>query len=160
MATQARSEKYIVGREFLRPLNLLGGREIVHAQIQSDLDVHEVIARGLPRTALNFLVSRTSMLRNQEYLRKAVGVSTRTTQRHKSAPDALLSEEQSGRTWKFAEILGKATEVLGSQEEAEHWLASPAIGLNQHCPINLLSTPKGTELVENLLTQMEYGVYA
>ena len=43
----------------------------------------------------------------------------------------------------FAEILAKATRVLGSQDEAEQWLERPAIGLNQERPVDLLTTPAG-----------------
>jgi putative toxin-antitoxin system antitoxin component (TIGR02293 family) len=71
-----------------------------------------------------------------------------------------LSPEQSGRAWKFAEILAKATEVFGSQEEAERWLEHPAMGLNRQRPIDLLATPAGVELVEDFLTRLAYGVYA
>lgn len=87
-------------------------------------------------------------------------MSLRTFQRRKDAPDKPLSQEQSGRTWKFAEILAKATEVFGSQEEAEQWLERPAIGLDQRRPIDLLATPAGVELVEQYLTRLAYGVYA
>lgn len=87
-------------------------------------------------------------------------MSLRTFQRRKDAPDKPLSQEQSGRTWKFAEILAKATDVFGSQEEAEQWLERPAIGLDQRRPIDLLATPAGVELVEQYLTRLAYGVYA
>jgi putative toxin-antitoxin system antitoxin component (TIGR02293 family) len=87
-------------------------------------------------------------------------MSLRTFQRRKDAPDKPLSQEQSGRTWKFAEILAKATDVFGSQEEAEQWLERPAIGLDQRRPIDLLATPAGIELVEQYLTRLAYGVYA
>ena len=70
-----------------------------------------------------------------------------------------LRPEQSGRTWKFAEILAKATAVLGSQEEAEQWLERPAIGLNQRRPIDLLATPAGVEMIEDFLERLEFGVY-
>jgi len=70
-----------------------------------------------------------------------------------------LNQEQSSRTWKFAEILAKATAVLGSKDEAEQWLQRPAIGLAQRRPIDLLATPAGVEMVEDLLERMEYGVY-
>jgi putative toxin-antitoxin system antitoxin component (TIGR02293 family) len=59
----------------------------------------------------------------------------------------------------FSEILVKATAVLGSQEEAERWLERPAIGLEQRRPIDLLATPAGVRLVEELLGRIEYGVY-
>ena len=87
-------------------------------------------------------------------------MSLRTFQRRKVAPDKPLSQEQSGRTWKFAEILAKATDVFGSQEEAEQWLERPAIGLDQRRPIDLLATPAGIELIEQYLTRLAYGVYA
>ncbi len=87
-------------------------------------------------------------------------MSLRNFQRRKDAPDKPLSQEQSGRTWKFAEILAKATDVFGSQEEAEQWLERPAIGLDQRRPIDLLATPAGIELVEQYLTRLAYGVYA
>jgi putative toxin-antitoxin system antitoxin component (TIGR02293 family) len=71
-----------------------------------------------------------------------------------------LSQEQSSRAWKFADILARATSVLGSQDEAEQWLERPAIGLNQRRPIDLLATSAGTEIVEDFLRRLEYGVYA
>jgi putative toxin-antitoxin system antitoxin component (TIGR02293 family) len=86
-------------------------------------------------------------------------MSLRTHQRHKDTPARPLSPEQSGRAWKFAEILAKATGVFGSQAEAEQWLDRPAIGLDQHRPIDLLTTQAGLELVEEHLARLEYGVY-
>jgi putative toxin-antitoxin system antitoxin component (TIGR02293 family) len=35
----------------------------------------------------------------------------------------------------------------------------PAIGLEQHRPIDLLTTPAGVEIVEDFLRRLEYGVY-
>ena len=88
-----------------------------------------------------------------------VAVSVRTLQRHKNTPVVHLDVQQSGRTWKFAEILAKATRVLGSQDEAEQWLRRPAIGLDQKRPIDLLTTPAGVQLVEDYLGRLEYDVY-
>ncbi len=86
-------------------------------------------------------------------------MSLRTYQRQKAAPAKRLSREQSGRTWKFAEILARATAVFGSQAEAEQWLERPAVGLDQRCPIDLLTTPAGVQIVEDFLGRLEYGVY-
>ena len=86
-------------------------------------------------------------------------MSVRTFQRHKNTPVVHLDVQQSGRTWKFAEILAKATCVLGSQDEAEQWLKRPAMGLDQKRPIDLLTTPAGVQLVEDYLGRLEYNVY-
>jgi putative toxin-antitoxin system antitoxin component (TIGR02293 family) len=58
-----------------------------------------------------------------------------------------------------AEILAKASAILGSQEDAERWLQTPAIGLNRQRPIDLLANRAGAEIIENFLSQLEYGVY-
>jgi putative toxin-antitoxin system antitoxin component (TIGR02293 family) len=60
---------------------------------------------------------------------------------------------------KFAAILAKATDVLGSPEEAEQWLDRPQTSLDQQRPVDLLQTSGGVELVQDFLTRLEYGVY-
>lgn len=71
----------------------------------------------------------------------------------------MPGSEQSGEACKFAEILTKATELFGDQEAAEAWLSTPAIGLEQRRPVDLLATPVGVRQVEDLLVRMDYGVY-
>ena len=142
-----------------RVAQLLGGPRILQRELRNPLDAHEMLLQGLPGKALGHLVDNLMMLRKTASLEKAIGMSLRTFQRRKEAPAKPLSQEQSGRTWKFAEILAKATALLGSQEEAEQWLERPAIGLDQRRPIDLLATPAGVEMVEDFLERLEYGVY-
>jgi len=142
-----------------RVTDLLGGKRVLRRAPETPLDAHEMLLRGLPGQALTHLVDSFVFLQRTGSLEKAVGMSLRTFQRRKDAPAKPLSPEQSGRTWKFAEILAKATAVFGSQEEAEQWLERPAIGLDQRRPIDLLATPAGVEMVEDFLLRLEYGVY-
>ncbi|XKM38617.1 antitoxin Xre/MbcA/ParS toxin-binding domain-containing protein (plasmid) [Rhizobium ruizarguesonis] len=138
---------------------LLGGSRILARRLTNVLDTHELLLHGLPASALNQLVGNLVVIAKNESLEKAVGMSLRTWQRRKDTPSKPLSQEQSGRAWKFAEILAKATDIFGSQAEAEQWLKRPAVGLNQHRPIDLLGTPAGIELVVDHLDRLEYGVY-
>jgi propane monooxygenase coupling protein len=140
---------------------LLGGRSVLGSSIESELDAHELLRRGLPREALSTLVENLHVISVDE-ASQALGVSVRTLQRHKHGPRGpvvRLDVPQSGRAWRFAEILAKATRVLGSQEEAEQWLKRPAIGLDRQRPVDLLTTPAGAKLVETYLGRLEYGVY-
>ncbi|WP_194723937.1 type II RES/Xre toxin-antitoxin system antitoxin [Noviherbaspirillum malthae] len=146
-------------RGFAKIINFLGGNSVLQHEINTGLDAHHLINQGLPGVTVKNLQNNVKVLRDPNMLQKAIGISLRTTQR-KVEPSKDLNETQSGRVWKFAEILATATEVLGSQDEAERWLTSPAMGLEQRCPIELLSTPAGVELVEELLTRMQFGVYA
>jgi putative toxin-antitoxin system antitoxin component (TIGR02293 family) len=144
---------------FQRVANLLGGARVLRHTPQTPLDAHEMLLQGLPPKALWHLIDHLSVRRKTASLEKAVGMSLRTYRRQKAAPAKRLSPEQSGRTWKFAEILASATAVFGSQAEAEQWLERPALGLDQHRPIDLLATQAGVEIVEDFLGRLEYGVY-
>lgn len=137
---------------------LLGGKRVLKQVVQDGLDAHRLIGAGLPGEALSYLESQLTVL-DVTAFEKAIGMSLRTLQRRRADPGQPLSVEQSGRVWKFAEILAKASEVMGSQRDAEEWLNEPAIGLNGYRPLDLLTTSAGAELVENFLGQIEYGVY-
>jgi putative toxin-antitoxin system antitoxin component (TIGR02293 family) len=146
-------------RDVKQAAALLGGKRILGRELASWFDVHETLSQGLPSAALIYLVDHGEVLKPQEVLATGVGMSLRTYQRFKRAPKKVLNEDQSGRTWRFAQILARAAEVLGSREEAERWLERPAVALDQRRPIDLLRTPAGTTLVEELLERLEYGVY-
>ncbi len=140
---------------------LLGGEHLFSQPFQNSFDAHEVILKGFPNKALTYLVLNVPVMQRADVMEKALGISLRTFQRRrKDNATKPLSQEQSGRTWKFAEILAKAILVLGSQDEAEDWLSRPAIGLNQQRPIDLLATTAGVEIVEDHLERLQYGVYA
>lgn len=140
---------------------MLGNRHILRRTVRSRLEAHELLRYGLPGHALERLVDDVAILRapHRGSLEKAVGISLRTYQRRREALDKKLSLEQSGRTWKFAEILGRAIDLFGAQEEAEAWLERPALALAQRKPIDLLATPAGVETIEEHLTRLEHGVY-
>lgn len=148
--------------EIGRTVRLLGGPRALHRPVETPLEAHDLLSEGLPGHALDQLVRQVAILQTPHHgnLERAVGISLRTYQRKKDALDKPLSPEQSGRAWKFAEILARAIEVFGSQDEAEAWLERPAVGLEQRRPLDLFSTPAGVEAVEDHLTRLEHGVYA
>ena len=159
MAAQIEREPAANEPDLERVADLLGGVRVLRHTLRSPLDAHEMLLQGLPPRALWHLMDHLSVLRKTASLEKAIGMSLRTYQRQKAAPAKRLSPEQSGRTWKFAEILARATAVFGSQVEAEQWLERPAVGLDQRRPIDLIATPAGVEIVEDFLGRLEYGVY-
>jgi len=139
--------------------DLLGGPKVVGKYPADSLAAHEMLERGLPNTAIKHLLDSMTTLA-QESIEGAIGMSVRTRQRREKHPTELLSQDQTARTWKLAEILTRATSVFGSRTAAEQWLSQPATGLDQRRPIDLLTTPAGVELLEDFLGRIEYGVYA
>ncbi|WP_310461669.1 antitoxin Xre/MbcA/ParS toxin-binding domain-containing protein [Sphaerotilus sp.] len=124
----------------------------------SPLQRHDMVTLGVPvLNAKGFMDSFTEV--THDLVLKAVGISERTLQRGKT-PDKRLDVNASDRTLRLATVLEQAVDVLGSRAEAEHWLVTPASGLDLRRPIELLQTSEGTELVKTLLVRMDYGVYA
>lgn len=147
-------------KERLRHIaDLLGGPKVIGKYPADPLAAHELLEQGLPNAAIGHLMAAMAVI-GQDSVEGAIGMSARTRQRREKHPAELLSQDQAGRTWKFAEVLTKATSVFGSRAAAEQWLVEPATGLDRRCPIDLLSTPAGVKLVEDFLGRLEYGVYA
>lgn len=57
------------------------------------------------------------------------------------------------------EMIAKATEVIGNRGEAMRWLGTPVRALNFATPISVLGTEEGVERVNDVLGQMEYGIW-
>jgi putative toxin-antitoxin system antitoxin component (TIGR02293 family) len=146
-------------REISRTMRVLGGAKSVGRPVRNRLEAHAVIQKGFRAGVLDHLRKQLVTRDASRDLEKALGISMRTIQRRRKTPNGRLSPEQSGRAWKFAEILGRLTRMLGSQEEAEAWLERPAMALNQQRPIDLLATSAGVEALELHLGRIEYGVY-
>ncbi len=141
---------------------LMGGSKTLKQKLDTPIDAHEMILRGIPQPALERLVQNLSVLKPfWEVFEAAFGMSERTYQRHKSTGAKVLNAEQSARTWRFARILGKATRVFGDQAGGRALDGrTRVLGWMTQRPIELIATPVGAELVENFLDRIDYGVYA
>lgn len=144
---------------FQLAMELLGGRRVLRRQVATQRDAHELVLRGIPAEAMTRLFAGVVSL-SASVLLATIGVSERSFARRKAAPDTRLPVDESERLWRFAEVLGHAIRVFGSQAEAELWLDRPAIGLDRRKPIDLLRTDPGTRLVSEYLTRVELGIYA
>ncbi|BCG05351.1 hypothetical protein PPGU19_099190 (plasmid) [Paraburkholderia sp. PGU19] len=122
------------------------------------LQAHDIVTRGLPVVLAREIMDAYEVIARDALL-LAIGVSERTLQRGKDK-DRLLDSNATDRLIRLASITEQAIEVLGSKDAAEHWLSTPAIGLDQRLPIDLLQSSEGAELVKTLLTRMDYGVYS
>jgi putative toxin-antitoxin system antitoxin component (TIGR02293 family) len=56
-------------------------------------------------------------------------------------------------------VIVRATQVIGDRDEAMRWLGTPVRTLDYATPISLLGTSEGTARVEDVLGQMEHGVW-
>lgn len=116
----------------------------------------QVVQAGLPVHELDAL--QESLAIPMEKLAPKLGISKATLHRRKAS--GRLDPGESDRVVRFARLVGKAVEVMESQENARLWLTSPQLGLGGAAPLDYAQTEIGAREVEDLLGRIEYGVYS
>jgi putative toxin-antitoxin system antitoxin component (TIGR02293 family) len=126
------------------------------AQGRTPSELIEGIRQGLPVSELTALQAVLDM--PIERLAPKLGISRATLNRRLAK--GRLEPLESDRLVRFARLMGKATEVLETKENARRWLGSPQIGLGGAVPLDYAETEVGAREVEDLLGRIEYGVYS
>ncbi len=139
-----------------RVAKILGVAKLFKGSVGSAVAVHEALHAGLPRRALFRAMPAGIPVPR---LLPVFGISLRTFMRLKAEPDKRLDAEQSGRVWQFAELFAKAEDVFQSRARAVEWMLEPAMALENRRPIDLLTTPVGAQLVDDVIERMRHGVY-
>ncbi len=99
----------------------------------------------------------------------AIILPARTLQHRRSRKEALTLEE-SDRVFRLLRVLAATEAVMGSREQALTWLRQPNPRLDPasrgnlfaagtRTPMQLLTTETGARIVEELLLQIDEGIY-
>lgn len=86
-----------------------------------------------------------------------IGVTSQTYRRR--AQQGELVGAESAKVEMLDALLRLGARVLGDEERAGAWLASPILSLEGRRPIELLDSVTGYERVRNKLLQIEYGTF-
>jgi putative toxin-antitoxin system antitoxin component (TIGR02293 family) len=116
----------------------------------------EVLRAGLPVRELRDL--QVTLGVPMEKLGTMLGISKATLHRRKAA--GRLDQAESDRVVRFARLMGRAMEVMESEDDARLWLMSPQFGLGGAVPLEYAETEVGAREVEDLLGRIDYGVYS
>lgn len=82
------------------------------------------------------------------------------TLKHRRSRREALSIAETDRVLRVGRILDLAQEVFGSREKALLWLRSSDGRYDQRAPLDLLATETGGRIVENMLWQIDEGIFA
>lgn len=88
----------------------------------------------------------------------AIIIPQRTLQHRRSRREKLTVEE-SDRVLRAIRVLSLAESVYGSRERALAWLRKPHARLDSRAPLLLLKTDTGSRIVEELLVQIDEGMF-
>ena len=90
-----------------------------------------------------------------------LGCSERKWSRARAgAPDALLSPTESDRLLRTRRVLDHARIVFDDDGDTAAWLSTPNHALSGESPLSLMDTDAGVHVVDEVLTRIEFGVYA
>jgi putative toxin-antitoxin system antitoxin component (TIGR02293 family) len=114
--------------------------EIVERQLSTSA-INRLVALGITRTEIDSLV-----------------IPLRTLQHRRSRREKLTVEE-SDRVLRLARLLSQAESLYGSRDRALAWLRRPHPRLGGRTPLEMLKTDTGSRLVEELLVQIDEGMF-
>ena len=122
---------------------------------QSEQKIVDLVEGGLPTKVVNHLIER-GLTRKEVF---DVIIPLRTW-KHRKSRRQPLSKEESERAVRAARILARAQAVWGDQESALNWLRAPKKRFEGRSPLQMLSTETGGRLVEQMLVQIDEGMFA
>jgi putative toxin-antitoxin system antitoxin component (TIGR02293 family) len=88
----------------------------------------------------------------------AAVIPSRTLQHRRSRRERLTVEE-SDRVLRVIRVLSSAEAIYGSRERALAWLRRPHARLEGRSPLSLLKTDTGSRIVEEMLVQIDEGMF-
>jgi putative toxin-antitoxin system antitoxin component (TIGR02293 family) len=104
------------------------------------------------------VIKRLSTLGLERAEIDAVVIPSRTLQHRRSRREKLTVEE-SDRVLRVIRVLSLTESIYGTRDLALDWLRKPNARLDGRAPLSLLKTDTGSRIVEELLIQIDDGMF-
>src|SRR5579863_4766836 len=127
----------------------LGTREL------SELQLVTLAEHGLPLTIVNTMTAHG--LTNDEINDLVIH---RRTLKHRRSKRQKLSKGESDRAIRTARILARSQATFGEAKTALEWMRRPQRRFEGKTPIQMMFTETGGRLVEEMLIQIDEGMFA
>jgi putative toxin-antitoxin system antitoxin component (TIGR02293 family) len=135
----------------------LGGKALVKLDIRTDFDIIRASESGITKASVDEL-SRSIGVSKKDMAEEILSVSVKTLER--KDPSDKLDKKLSSHALEVARVMQHAYEVFEDEEKAKQWLNRANRALNSVAPIHLLDTMTGINMVNDILTRIEEGVYS
>jgi putative toxin-antitoxin system antitoxin component (TIGR02293 family) len=120
----------------------------------TDLDLLRIVEGRLAVS----IIKRLATLGLERFEIDEAIISSRTLQRRRRLCEKLTVEE-SDRVLRMIRSFFTAETTYGSRGRALAWMRTPHAGLEGRTPLSLLKTETGSRIVEELLVQIDEGMY-
>ena len=133
---------------------ILGGQQVLHANLRSSMDLVRLGEKGVSKNALNHLISYSTLSANQ--VADLLPVSDRTIQRY--GAEDRFTPVVSEQIIAIAMIISRGEEVFGDRTLFLEWMKHKNPALSNKKPLELLSSRFGANLIIEELGRIEHGV--
>lgn len=116
----------------------------------------ETVEAGVPVDTMTSFVSASGVELKDIY---DVVIPARTL-KHRRARRESLSADESDKLARLVRVFDHAVAVFGDGERAREWLGKPKKRFDQRTPMQMLRTDLGGRMVEEMLGQIEHGMFA
>ncbi len=122
----------------------------------SDDEAITAVKNGLPARLARQLSDRLEL--SLDALAEPLQLTLRTL--HRRIQQGTLAQGESERLLALARVFFQATEVLGTEAKASHWLKGRIRALGSKTPLECMETWLGIRQVEGILWRIRDGVYS
>jgi putative toxin-antitoxin system antitoxin component (TIGR02293 family) len=130
-------------------------RKLGTGTLTSDSDLARLVEQRLPLTSVEALTSH--VLTDDEVYSY---ILPRRTLVHRKSKREPLTHDESDRAVRIARITSLAEEVFGDDAKAGRWLRKIKERFQGRTPLEVSRTEAGARLVEEMLLQFDYGIFA
>jgi putative toxin-antitoxin system antitoxin component (TIGR02293 family) len=137
----------------------MGPASVIEQQIPLMTSLHidlETVEAGVPLATIARFVTASGMQLKDLY---EVVIPARTLKHRKARREPLTSDE-SDKLVRLIRVYDQAVRVLGEKKKALYWLSEPKKRFENRTPIQMLRTDLGGRMVEEMLGQIYYGMFA
>ncbi len=116
----------------------------------------ESVEAGVPVDTMTTFVSASGMELKDIY---DIVIPARTLKHRRSRKESL-SRDESDKLARLVRVFDQAVAVFGDVEEARRWLNKPKKRFDDRTPLQMLRTDFGGRMVEEMLGQIDEGMFA
>jgi putative toxin-antitoxin system antitoxin component (TIGR02293 family) len=126
----------------------------------NEFDLARIVRRGLPLTTQTAMVEHG--LTKDEFHHIVIPLRTfrHRKERLNKGIQELLTADESDKALRAARVLALAERVFANREKALSWMRQAKKRFEGETPMQLLQTEAGARLVEEMLIQIDEGMYA
>lgn len=135
---------------------VLGGKSFMHSRPVSHIDFVLASEKGIPKLSVENLAGVLDITIAD--MAGLLSVSYKTLGRKKRTD--ILDELSSSMSIEIANTVAKGISVFEDRDKFNRWLQKENRALKGKKPFELLNTPTGIKLVNQILVRMEEGVYS